>query len=300
MKKIYLVFSLLMLLFASCKKDGKSPSKPDPQQPDTTGKTYSVSFNVGIDADSRLGTGLKKNSAKIDIQATEDIKSVASYLEYYVYNADGKIVSTIIQKAQTPNFGKISDTFSAGEYTMIVWASNTQPTQVSGDVVYPQGRDVFYKKVKFTVSSTSANTQQILLNRLVGQLQVKVLDTIPANAKRLTVSVLYDYGFSVQNGIVDGNPYKLDYNYDLKPEDIGKPNYIATTNVTNTRTSGFSVQIVCTTADGTKLSNMTVNKVTCQPNKRTILSGKIFANPTGSFEPVFNENWDPAGSTIEF
>ncbi|MCC8407376.1 FimB/Mfa2 family fimbrial subunit [Mucilaginibacter sp. UR6-1] len=299
MRKIYLIFPLLFLLFAACKKDGKSPGKPDPEEPDTTGKVYTVNFNVGIDANSKTVSGVKNETNKSLTAQSTDLKTTISQLAYYVLDNNGNIITTILQDYDDPNFGIINDTFTTGEYTVVVWGAWGSPP-VGNYILRAFGRDIFYKKFNLTVSSsTPAEQQNINLERIVGQLQVKVLDSIPPEAKSINITVSPDYSLNLKTGVVVSPSFETERSATFVDSLIGKQNFTIATNVMNT-TKTFTVKIVCTSKTGGLLANITVPNINCLPNKRTILSGRLFTDAKGSFNATFNEAWDPDKEVVQF
>lgn len=292
MKKTLYLFALLGLAVLSCKKDGKSPSKPDPE-PDN--KEYTVNFNVGINADSQKVANVSPGTNGLKNNALVDIKSIATYLQYRVYDTSGKILASLIQKSNQPNFGKLSDSFTKGEYIVVIWAASAEP-DIKDDKIFSSGREVFYKRFTLKVDATTTVNQEVNLSRIVGQLQVKILDTIPNNITHITLNITNDYGFDILTGVLSNSPGSILQTYSTT-NDRGKPNFVATTYVLNT-VSRVNVKITSYSANAV-VTNTTVNGVKCMANKRTILSGKIFSNPTGVFDFTFND-WDPITDTIGF
>ncbi|GAA4911664.1 hypothetical protein [Mucilaginibacter defluvii] len=291
MKKTFYLFALIGLAVLSCKKDGKSPSKPVPE-PDN--KEYTVNFNVGIDADSQKVAGVAGKNG-LTTNALVDIKSIATYLQYRVYDASGKILGSLIQLSNQPNFGKLADSFKTGEYTVVVWAASAEP-DIKDDKIMGGGRDVFYKRFTLKVDATTAVNQEVNLQRIVGQLQVKILDTIPNKVSHITLNITNDYGFDIPTGVLSNTPSSFTQSYSAT-DYKGKPDFVATTYVLNT-VSRVNVKITSYRGNDV-FTNTTVNGVKCLPNKRTILSGKIFSNPSGVFNFTFND-WEPVADTVGF
>jgi len=299
MKK-YLFFIMLSCIYFSCSKDNKST--PPPTKTTTSGKTYTVNFNISAVGASTLNTnGIKQTNS---IKQTDSIIPVSEFtntLEYWVYNSSGALITKIFQSPGTSNYGQISDTFSAGTYNVVIIAQNN----LSGQQTIPQlpapatystgtfktsGEDTFFKTFSLTVTDTTV-TQNVTLNRIVGQLQVVVTDSIPAN----TVSVfssLNDNTVSISTGLPTTTTYPIDL--DIFPGIvIGETNYTMTGYVANT-TSPFTVYITAENGSGVTFVNDTVPNITCQANTRTILSGNLFASayPGVGFTVTFNNTWD--------
>ena len=56
----------------------------------------------------------------------------------------------------------------------------------------------------------------------------------------------------------------------------------------------MNIEIIATDISGNLVGDAVVNNVICQPNKRTILTGKLFNTSSGnSFQFQLNNQWNP-------
>lgn len=295
MKKVYIAFSLLILLFASCKKDGKNPSKPDSE---TDGKKYEVNFNVGIDADQQ---NLQSSSKSKKLKNTAvNLADMATFLAYYVFNSDDKLVTSLIQTSNTPNFGKITDGFAAGTYTVVLVATKNKPTEYDSKHVVALGSDTFYQKFELTVTESTV-TQNINLQRVNGQLEVKLLDAIDDETLSIQYSLENDYSLLLNNGTPDIS--KLYYRTETKnitPALFGTTNYTYKTYITNTVKPIKVVVAVSNKIFGTY--GKVIDSVMIYPNTRTVLSGNIFKGAYGEqgFTVTYNELYGNDTTVVEY
>ncbi|HTD98291.1 MAG TPA: hypothetical protein VK668_03360 [Mucilaginibacter sp.] len=296
MKKAILFSIMASLLLFSCKKDHKNT-------PDPASKTHKVNFTVSGSSEITSSTGkIQVNSLKTNAQTS--IVGYMDLLYYYVFQADGTtLVHALKQDSTQTNFGNISDNLPAGTYTIMIVTGKKglvlTTAQVLGfneELIYYSNApgvtpwlDTFYSKFQITVADADIN-QNVALNRIVGQLEVKILDTIPVAAKSLAISVKNE-NFELRI------PSMIPYNAKLLTDSIilaasakGLPNFTVDQIIANTVTP-FTVTIKCYDATNKLLGNVTVNSVSCQQNTRTILSGKLFG--VGNGYGIGVSDWKP-------
>lgn len=288
MKKVIYICALLGIALASCKKDAKSPSKPDPA---TDSKTYEVSFNVGIDANSKTistkSASEKKNNADIDIS------DVASFLAYFVYDSQNKLVSHYVQDSTLTNFGSVNDNLQAGTYTVILLATDGKPTLYDDKNFVSLGRDNFYKKFTLTVTSTNV-TQNINLERRNGQLEIKILDAIPQGTTSISYEVSTDRALNIADGL-PGDPYYLrSYVKKIPTNIIGTTNYSYLMSLTNTNAN---LRVTINSPTGKKV---VIDSVKVMPNTRTILSGNLFDVNSAGFNASYDQAFEPDTAIVDF
>jgi hypothetical protein len=287
MKKAILFSLMACLLLFSCKKEHSAAIKP-------VQKTYQVNFTVSGSGQQLTGSTGKQqvNSLKTDAQI-----SIAGYMDilyYYVLNSSGTVVHILQQDSTQTNFGTISDNLPAGSYTIIMVAgkkglvyNNATPTgENTAFLIYydlvngvTPWEDTFYTKFSLTVTNSNIN-QSVTLSRVVGELETKILDTIPTTANSLVISVNNE-DFEII--VPDWKPYNAKVFTDsivLAPAAKGKANFTVDNIIGNTF-APFTVTIKCYDNTNKLIGNVVVNGVTCQQNTRTILSGKLFGSGTG-------------------
>ncbi|MCD8739460.1 hypothetical protein LT679_02500 [Mucilaginibacter roseus] len=272
MKKIYILTSLLVVLFASCKKDGKSPSKSDP---DNNGKKYHVSFDVGIEVSSASELSVTP-SGKLRNNEAVDLAKAVSFLSYYVYNSSNQLVNEVTQNSTNPNFGLINHEFSNGTYTLIVFATKTAPAFFDATKVKAVGQQLFYAKYTFTIADAGV-TRNLDLKRVNGQLQIKVLDKITPDIRVIKFDIHNDRELLLSTGLPNT---QSSYTHNYVKGVTNHIDFTFGTYVTNTA-DPVSVTITTLNQANTPVKIITVDNVIIKPNTRTILSGKL-SEPLGT------------------
>ncbi|MCC8407378.1 hypothetical protein LJ707_00435 [Mucilaginibacter sp. UR6-1] len=288
MKKTFYLFALIGLAVLSCKKDGKSPSTPDP---DNNGKTYDINFNVGIDANSK--TVSTKSAIGQKTTADIDISDVASFLAYFVYDSQDKLVSHYVQDSTLSNFGSVNDNLQAGTYTIISLATDGKPTLYNDKNFVAVGRDNFYKKFTLTVTNSSV-TQNINLQRRNGQLEIKILDAIPQGTTSISYEVNTDRALNIADGLPGDPTYLRSYVKKIPTNLIGTTNYSFLLSLTNT---DRNLRVTINSATGKKVI---IDSVKVMPNTRTILSGKLFDVNSAGFNASYDQAFEPDTTIVEF
>lgn len=165
------------------------------------------------------------------------------------------------------------------------------PTTYSAGSISINGFDTFFKTYLLTVADTTAD-QNVTLDRIDGQLQVKITDTVPAQAKKIEVDVVSERQISTSTGLPNSTASTFTYTVSLPDSVVGKPNFTLTTYIANT-VAPFTVNIYGINSAGEKYVNASVTNVTCQANVRTLLSGPLFiAGVQYGFTVTFNNAWD--------
>ena len=325
MKKAILFTLVASLLLSSCKKDhsgGNNTITPVP-------KTYKVNFNVS--GFTQTITNAATNKLQTNSLKTAAITGIGGNLDqlfYYVFDSQGKLVHFLSQDSTTTKFGNISDSLPAGTYTVVIGAgkkgfniftsgpgdtpendwyfSYTPNYYYSLNKIIAPWEDTFYDKFQITVAGDI--NQNVSLNRIVGQLQVVVLDAIPAAANSITVSINpEDIAFrfypteQLIGQTLTGPPATgvttLDTSF-ISSAAKGTTNYTITSLVGNT-INPFTVKITMYDASQNIIGSAEADNVTCQKNTRTILSGNLTGSNNG-FNITVGGAWNPNPITIPF
>jgi hypothetical protein len=237
MKKILIILLGLFAGLISCKKEHSAPSA---KHEENSAEKYPVSFAVAP-FDVQTGTLSVQSAAK----KTSALKDNFKYLYYYVTKQSDslKIIKTIKQKSTDANFGMVTDTLRAGKYNIfIIGAARSDVLVFTGNetLYFPglflayEGQnfhrpstsigDNFYKKIKVTVSKQS--NQDVKLDRVVGRVNVKITDAIPAGVSKIVVNFnavpdILDLYTGVE-AVTNYNNSDVTITYNVKPGDVGK------------------------------------------------------------------------------
>ena len=322
-KAIYLLIVLCLFVF-SCKKEHSS-------QPDN--KLYKVTFNVsGFTQGTTVFSAKGNSNRKIDALQIDALSDNVTNLVYAVFDASGNFVHNIYQNSSTAtNFGTITDNLAAGTYTIVFVAGQdllygygtyedpTDPsaalfsTLSSAQIFYKNYdgddlgdfQDTFYKKLSLTVSTTSTS-QAITLDRINGELELYIKDALPANAASIEFSTVasLEYSIATSSPLAPLSGYSLNAESNIPADSAGVSNYNFSAIVLNT-TQSFTVNIYCYDVNGNVIAQRIVDNVSCQVNKKTILTGSLFGGPTGGsitggFSISIDTAWNPVKVNVPF
>ncbi|MBO9730859.1 MAG: hypothetical protein J7623_19625 [Chitinophaga sp.] len=304
-KSIRFLLSSLVILSA-CQKDNSNQTPTPPQKKDK----HPVQFNVTGFSSSIADFSNGRNSQHAKI-AGDSLPAYVHYLAYNVYEASNlRFIKTIYQTqtAAGANFGKITDTLATGSYVVSITATQdsilpnpdgyfggmANPTNIpDGFAATQPGTDVFNKRMTISVDSGLVN-QNVVLDRIVSKLKLVIEDTIPANAKLIgfyptkypkvqysDLPAFYQYR---EGTITVGWNGNNTYGYYYVPiADTGKrTNFSMETLVLNTTSQQISVRILCLGPNNIVIADKTVNDITLENNKITILRGRLFSTSGGS------------------
>jgi len=336
MNKLLVLLPLCALLF-SCKKENKDKSIEE-------NKKYPISFNVNgftqsstpiaVNADSKEVFSDKKQNAVVTFYYTR--------LMFIVYDASGKQVSRLEQTllasndknlyrisnntkklVNTNNFGSITDTLAAGQYTLVVVGcspnaglnrprdgsvspaySDLYPTaDLAAATLYPSAaeytEETFLYKGSLIVNNTMG-AQTIKPTRITGKITLNIEDEIPANASYVLYNVNNNYG-AIQlsnNALLSRVPDNLRTGYTLKAIEKGKPGFQVSWNILNT-TSPITAIIAFYDVNNNLLVTKTIDNIVVKPNENTLVTGNVFTPNVGNFTINVNQDWG-TGSTLRF
>lgn len=319
MKKILLLSAMAAVFLFGCKKEHSTPGS-------TAQKKYPVTFNMTdfTQTISSVSGKQQVNSLKTDA-ATANIAAYTKVLYLIIYNSSGNMVRRLEQASTVSNYGVIADSLAAGTYTIVVAAGQSalksnagapnggkpssttlgdgvlyylDPTATNVGVAtrYAEGTwsDTFFDKFQLTVTSGPVN-QTVNLTRIVSKLEVDFNDIIPSNAASVDLFLSKE---SFQYALGSASPVITDTitTHFAVPDSVkGTSNYRFSQLVLNT-TAPFSVTLVAHDASHNILATHVISSVTCQANKRTILSGN-FSNQAPNNNNGFSVSLDPNWGT---
>lgn len=284
MKALILFSSIACLFLFSCKKDHQN-NTTKPQMYQLSYSVTSFSQQVGpINA-----TGQKTNSLAVNASLKDSIDR----LYFCVYNTSNNKSDFITQSSSDPNFGTFRDSVPAGAYIVAfvgVKGPNDygylnptarNPSDATWSPLtfsFSPPEEIFMKTFALNVSA-SATTQHVILDRIVGQLQINITDALPFNAALVKVQFPDGAGGNYtpyQKTITAADrattPYQLTF-FNLKS---GAP---------------FTVTLNFYDAQNVLVLTKAIPNVTCSPNTKTILTGKIAPVTNSQFQITLSSDW---------
>jgi len=324
MKKTLFLLALGAIIFSSCKKEHGLTTKT------SSAKKYAVNIQVANFTVSHANFALHTKASHLT-SSSDTLTNLASYVDqlyYVVLDNNLQWVKTIAQDSTMACMGMISDSLAAGNYYIAIVAGKQglqiaqpvypvavvtygyagQPWQGNFWSAYPNGylglpwQDTFKDEFPITVGSQNIS-QTVTLNRVVGKLEVTLLDNIPANADSLSISV-YGPGPATMQG--DAFFFvTTTYTVGIPGSAKGQPNFtidrLLFNNIAVGDISRDYITITCKDLAGHILGNASVGPVTINPNQKTILSGDLFKNISPqSFTAVVDTAWSSGITQVGF
>ncbi len=325
MKKTLSLITIAAIIFSSCKKEHGLTIKA------TSAKKYAVNIRVANFTLSHTNFALRAKGSHL-ASPSDTLTNLASYIDQFYYlvldNTNYNVIKMIAQDSTMANMGMITDSLAAGSYVIVMIAGKkgleisapgavvsvplygyaSQPWQGSFWTEYPNGyiglpwQDAFEYEYRLTVGTQNIDLTATL-NRVVGKLEVTLLDPIPANADSLSISV-YGAGPAVAPGVSN---IQVTTNFKIGiPESVkGQPNFtidrLLLSDTNFLLRDRDSITITCKDAGGNVLGKATVGQVTITANQKTILSGNLFNNSAPqSFTAKVDTAWNSGTTQVGF
>ncbi len=290
--KLYLIILTLCIAAIACTKSSNKPEPETGPVPPATNETkHLISF--GFDDFEVTTTNGKEMNAR----------DYLGHLIYIVYDSSGKKMHQIEQGgySRQPVVGTISDSLPSGKYTVVLAGKNkggdTMVSYMNGDYLYmlqfyrSLRNDVFYKKFELNVSNKDTVINNLKLEKLTGNLEVQVLDTMPPNIASVDVMIFsMPVYFNVLNETLSTSEDEpVAPGGEVDPAQIGNGPIIFNTYHFGS-SKKFHVQIRAWEYRGNvhSLVRQKDVDVAVYPNKKTILSGRLYppTSPVGTTIPV--------------
>lgn len=292
MKKILLALSFCALSFTSCKKDKDGPKT------DVTFQFSDFNWEVGA-----IG---KTSSRTHDVgdSVGDTLKNYAKYFYYRAYNSSGVLVSQKTQTSDAPDFGVITDVLDPGTYTVVFTASN-RPLGFSrygltSDHFYDMQNgywdDTFFQKKTVTVG-TEPITHSVKLERIVGALEVTLLDEIPQNASKIVITAEHEQGVYELNSGKRAATGTKTKEFILTAADKGQANRKFLMHILNI-TRGLRITITSYNSQNAVLNTKVIDNVSFYQNRKTMLRGNLSSAST--FVVTVDPVWGTPGAPINF
>lgn len=295
----YLMLPLLLLV--SCKKEHSKNNG-------TQTKTYKVSYNVSGFTQQILGSTKHQQINSLQTNSVSGLAASSDFLYYRLYDyTTGNMIHQVNQDSSMANFGSVDDYLPAGKYIAAFVSAkpgisvNTAALNNGAAIGLLASQtswsDTFFQKDTLTVSGSDVN-QNVSLQRIVGQLTIKLLDIFPAAANKVNVLVSQEAnGFSLATASATGST-TLTFNDPVSDALKTAAGYKRSFFMMN-NTAQFTVTLTCYDAGNKMLAQVVIPNVTIQRNTQTVLTGNLFASGAG-FNIGLNLPFDPNQITVQF
>lgn len=304
MKKSLLYFFVVLITFCSC-------SKEESLTPDTK-KAYDVTFTIsGFRQTIQSRNTSDKQIEEVSVQ--DSLKAHINYLTFNVYDLAGGLVKSWVQNIDSANFGQMKIKLVEGNYNVVVTGMNVTNPQAIGQgngyydavnqhiILYAnpgmEAPDVFVDKFPLEVKEENL-TSEVNLKRLTSKLELTIEDVIPNNADSIELKFNnYPYTYYLKTDEVFATVHTVGRK--LGASDKGASNYSVITQVIGSSTTS-DIQIICYDSAGEVIAEKTAKNVSFVPNKRTMLTGKLFDEKVVSPNINIDTNWSDDKIEIGF
>lgn len=278
MKKNLIWIAAFAIIFASCEKLDFSNDEEKTEKRDVT---FLLEGNFKTPTMTRAVLTTTDGTTMSDLWVMD-----------YV---DGALVQIVHQVAADEDFGTPTLSLSIGEHELyFVCTAGGEPTvaEAMHKITWAIPRDTFWKKLTKTISSNTAATQTVALERVTTRLTVKIEDAIPAGTTKIEIQpTTWYYGLDWLTG--NGTDAKS------QPFTINIPsNYAGRTNTKlavygMAQATEFNTDVSITAKDGTDniLATETITDAPMKKNRSTDYSGTLFVAGT-SMTIGLNDVWD--------
>jgi hypothetical protein len=306
MRKTLLLSAVAALFFFSCKKEHSGTTKP-------SGKKYQVTFNVSNFTQGQTAFSLRHNTSN-QASSSDTLTTLNGYLDllyYIVYDQFGHGYRLpTVQDSTNAHMGMITDSLPAGSYTVVLVAGkkglliNDYGFTATASFGYGGAwQDAFWNTFPLTVVNGS-QTKTVTLNRVIGKLELQILDNIPATADSLTFSINPEsFKRNNSDGFNDGEPFdSVKFTVAIPAGAKGQPNFTVDRIIGNTATA-FTVSIACKDASNHILGSAVATNVVCHSNTKTVLAGDLFGHTGGnsqSFTVKVDTAWNSGNLESSF
>jgi hypothetical protein len=289
MKKQILI-ALLPLLLASCRK----PSE------DMVAQTYPLVIST-----KNIHSELPVTKSASVFNSVDSLLNNLGVLNYLVFDATGKFVHKKKQVKGDESFGEITDELKVGQYTVILLSSTGDLTIGSALTTLSSTKimstatsgDIFYKKLSVNITPQGV-TESVLLDRMVGCVQVRVTDRVADNISRIELLIENETPFlNINTGDV---------------ETVTKEARSVSANVNASNRTSFSLSLLIMNnqapiiaslkffdASNNMITTKKLPAITNARGQKVSAEGKLSEFMSVGFTIGYNNTW-PSDSTIVY
>lgn len=272
MKKSFLLVAIAMIFAtASCSKDNPHSAQ-----------TKQITF---------LCDGGWEQTQSKDLTANG-----TSMTDIWIFDYVGNsLVQTVHQNDNTAaDFGSPSVYLSYGNHTLYFVASRGSNATVNNSthsIRWGKPSDTFFKSTTINVTSTTATTQSVSLDRVVSKLKLTINDVIPSGIERFTITpTLWYFGIDYTTG----NPSAPDSNAAISvncpASSIGQSGQFITVYSPSGSTQWQTNVNLSAYSSSSLISSVSISNVPLQRNISTEYNGYLFSSGRG-FNLSLNDTW---------
>ena len=269
MKK-YISILILAILATACEK----PIFDE----ETIGKTDGKAANVILRFSSYEQQAFTRAASPLTDQTAR--------LSVAIFNAEGTKVKNVNQTRSDSDFGQVPMTLAEGTYRIVAIAHNGEGNATISNpekVTFPSNKmtDTFSYQGTLTVLNGSATEEDIELHRVVAMLRLTLTGELPADISRM--KFYYTGGSSTLNPTIGYgcvNSKQTEYRPTTDENDLPVTVYELFTSP-HELNDVLKLTITALSADGSTISEQTMENIPVTMNKITTWTGNLFGSGTG-------------------
>lgn len=283
-RMIFGAVALAAVVLAGCEKATMDDALDD-------GVRKDVTFNVGGDfATPTISKAPAQVMRRAPIATSDGVQMQDLWVLDYM---GGTLKQTIHQEAADEDFGSPTLSLALGEhdlYFVCAGGEGATVTEAQHKITWTKPSDTFWKHLALSVTTNTAASQGVTLDRVATRLSIKMSDAIPENVAHITVQPATWYcgvDWLTGNG-TDAKVYASDFDV---------TSYAGRTNIKlmtygMAQDSEFATDVTVTAYDSedNKVAGVSITGSPQQKNRSTMYTGRLFSSNNG-FSVTLNDTW---------
>lgn len=280
----------------------------------------SCSNSEGIDEESIIDSTelhpviFKTSDFKISTTSTrnrfEDFEDI-KFIEYTLFTDNNICIREKKQYVEDADFGIIKDALPKGKYIAFFRAMSTNTYTPITYLERPGywfknnsaiHSDLFVQKTEFEITD-SAIEQEINLKRIVGRLDLTLLDSIPEGIDCIEFSMDKTTPFYIfhESSMNEFYAYTYSRNWEITPDMIGKENTCFSLYLIGQKENISTITLKIKDKNDETIILKTISNVGVYANKITKVTGRLFEEKclNAGFQINTNDKWE-TGDKLEF
>jgi len=277
-KKLFLLMGIAAVLTA-CENDGADVTCND-----------RVLTTFAVNGDFTMTTEAMTRAA-----LTADGKAMTDLwvLDYM----DGTLVQQLHQTAEDEDFGEPTMELDYGaHHVYFVCSRGKTPTlsTTAHSVTWATTSDTFWRDYSVNITSGSAATHNVTLDRVATKMTISILDEIPADAATIEITpAVWYYGLDYLTGTATGAMTSEPRIMNIPSQYIGTTGEVTASIFGISSTTEWTTGISITARDGDDdiIGEASITAAPFVANRVTNFSGNLYASG-GSFSLTLNTTWN--------
>lgn len=199
MERYFFYLFLTLFVFSSCKESSEE---------DVVVQKVPVVMRL-----EHVRSSLPELKSASTLSSTDSLLNKFGVVYYIMFDATGKYMHQKKQVKGDESFGEIKDELKVGQYTVVLLCSTSEMIVSSTFTTLTSAKvkatatsgDIYYKKLSINVTEQGL-TQSVLLDRIIGCVQIRIKDRIADNVAKIELQTEDETPmFNVGTDVVDTN-----------------------------------------------------------------------------------------------